>query len=83
MAVGRWVPMSPSTQPTDRTALKVHSYEEPHRLFLMRATVFGVPIEVLHVSADSKATMRGKILSLVSIMNAAGADMDRGETGTL
>ncbi len=32
MAVGQWVPMSPSTQPTDRTALKVHSYEEPHRL---------------------------------------------------
>ena len=27
--------------------------------------------------------MRGKILSLVPIMNAAGADMDRGETVTL
>lgn len=27
LAVGQWVPMSPSSPPTDRTALKVHSFE--------------------------------------------------------
>jgi uncharacterized protein YndB with AHSA1/START domain len=27
LEVGQWVPMSPSTPPTDRTALKVHSFE--------------------------------------------------------
>ncbi|MDQ1710268.1 MAG: hypothetical protein QOG49_1653, partial [Frankiaceae bacterium] len=27
IAVGQWVPMSPSSQPTERTALKVHSFE--------------------------------------------------------
>lgn len=27
LEVGQWVPMSPSPQPTDRTALKVHSFE--------------------------------------------------------
>lgn len=27
LEVGQWVPMSPTPQPTDRTALKVHSFE--------------------------------------------------------
>lgn len=32
LVVGQWVPTSPSPQPTDRTAFKVHSYEEPRWL---------------------------------------------------
>ena len=66
------------------TGKQLNTYgASPQRLFLMKATVFGVPIEVLHVFADMKATMRGKILSLVPIVNAAGTEMDRGETVTL
>jgi len=32
LEVGQWIPMSPAAQPTDRTALKVHSFEVEHWL---------------------------------------------------
>lgn len=66
------------------TGKQFNSYgPSPQRLFLMEATMFGLPVEVFHVFDETKATMRGKIFSLVPIMNASGSDMDEGETVTL
>lgn len=56
---------------------------DPCRLFHIRASLFGVPIDVLHVFANGQATMRGKVCSLVPIVDAAGPDMDRAETVTV
>ncbi len=53
------------------------------RLFLMDATMFGLPVDVLHVFVGMSATMRVKICSLLPMVNAAGPEMDRGETVTL
>ena len=53
------------------------------RLFLMDATMFGLPVDVLHVFVGSSATMRVKLCSLLPMVNAAGPEMDRGETVTL
>jgi hypothetical protein len=66
------------------TGEQVNTYgPEPSRLFIMDATLFGLPVDVLHVCLGSTATMRVKACSLVPMVNAAGPEMDRGETVTL
>lgn len=55
----------------------------PRRLFIMDATMHGLPVTVLHVYDHGKATMRGKLLSLVTVVSASGPVMDRAETVTL
>ena len=55
----------------------------PQRLFIMDATRSGLPVTVLHVYADTTATMQAKVLSLVTVVDAAGPEMDRGETVTV
>jgi hypothetical protein len=66
------------------TGEQVNTYgPEPSRLFIMDATLFGLPVDVLHTCLGSTATMRVKACSLVQMVNAAGPEMDRGETVTL
>jgi hypothetical protein len=66
------------------TGQQVNGYgPQSSRLFLMDATMFGLPVDVLHVFVGPSATMRAKLCSLVSMVDAAGPDMDRAETVTL
>lgn len=66
------------------TGRQLNTYgAEPQRVFLMEATRSGLPVTVLHQFADSTATMRAKVLSLVTVVDAAGPEMDRGETVTV
>jgi hypothetical protein len=53
------------------------------RLFYIDATMLGFPLDVLHVFAGPSATMRVKAGSLFRIVNAAGPEMDQGETVTV
>lgn len=55
----------------------------PQRVFIMDATRSGLPVTVLHEFADTTATMRAKVLSLFTVVDAAGPEMDRGETVTV
>ncbi|MDQ1397694.1 MAG: hypothetical protein QOG64_2953 [Acidimicrobiaceae bacterium] len=55
----------------------------PARLFYIDATMLGVPLDVLHVFVGPSATMRVKAGSLLRMVNAAGPEMDRGETVTV
>jgi Family of unknown function (DUF6544) len=55
----------------------------PSRLFRMDATLFGLPVDVLHVFVHLSASMRVKVCSLLPIVNASGPDMDRAETVTM
>jgi hypothetical protein len=57
--------------------------KHPLRLFHLDARMAGVPVDVLHVFDDGGATMRAKVLSLVPMVSASGADMDRAETVTM
>jgi len=57
--------------------------DEPTRLFLMRARMFGVPLEAFHRLIDGHATMRVTVAGVVPLVNASGDDMDRAETVTL
>jgi hypothetical protein len=55
----------------------------PERVFIMDATRSGLPVTVLHSFRDTTATMRAKVLSLFTVVNASGPEMDRGETVTV
>jgi hypothetical protein len=57
--------------------------EDSTRLFFIDASMFGVPVDVLHVFRGPSATMRAKVWSLVPIVNASGPEMSRSETVTL
>jgi len=56
---------------------------DPRRYFLMDATRAGLPVTVLHCYALGTATMRGKVCSTVTVLDAAGPELDRGETVTV
>jgi uncharacterized membrane protein YphA (DoxX/SURF4 family) len=53
------------------------------RLFFLDATMFGVPVDVLHAYLGSSATMRVKAVSLIPMVHASGTEMDRAETVTV
>ena len=55
----------------------------PTRQFFMDATMFGLPVDVLHVHDGRSATMRVRLCSLLPMVHASGPDVDRAETVTL
>ena len=57
--------------------------DEPTRLFLMRARMFGVPVEAFHRLIGGHATMQVKVAGVVPMVDARGDEMDRAETVTL
>ena len=61
-----------------------HSFTAaPARLFLMRARMFGLPVEAWHRLADGHAIMKVTVAGLVPMVNASGEVMDRSEAVTL
>jgi hypothetical protein len=66
------------------TGKQVNTYgPHPQRAFIIDATRSGVPVTVLHLYAGATATMRAKALSLATVVDASGPEMDRGETVTV
>jgi hypothetical protein len=66
------------------TGRQLNTYgRRPQRVFLMDAIRSGLPVTVLHQFADTTATMRVKVLSLFTVVNAAGPEMNRGESVTV
>lgn len=65
------------------TGEQYNFYDEPSRLFLMNATMFGVPLQVFHRFIGPSATMRVKVASVVTMVDAKGPEMDGAETVTL
>ena len=66
------------------TGEQFNSYgAQPQRVFIMDATRSGIPVTVLHSFRDTTATMRAKVLSVFTVVDASGREMDRGETVTV
>lgn len=66
------------------TGEQVNSFgRQPSRLFLMDAELFGLPVEVLHEFEDGSASMRVRACSIITMVDAAGPEMDRAETVTM
>jgi hypothetical protein len=58
-------------------------YDQPSRLFLMDASRFGIPFQAFHRFIGSSATMRVKVASAATVVDAKGSEMDEAETVTL
>jgi hypothetical protein len=60
-----------------------HSFmDPPARLFLMRARMYGLPVEAFHRFVEGRATMQVKVAGAVTIVDASGPVMDQSETVT-
>jgi hypothetical protein len=57
--------------------------DQPTRLFLMRARMSGMPVNVFHRLVDGRATMRVKVAGAIPMVDASGDVMDRSEAVTL
>jgi len=66
------------------TGEQVNTYgPRPTRAFIIDATRSGLPVTVLHMYDHTTATMRGKLLSIATVVDASGPEMDRSETVTV
>ena len=57
--------------------------DEPSRFFYIRAKMFGIPFDGLHVYAGNTATMQIKVASMFQVVDAKGDKMNHGETVTV
>lgn len=74
----------PDTPWMSFTARQLNTFRpDPRRLFLMQATRSGLPVTVFHDYHDATATMKGRVASLVPILDASGPEMDQSETVTV
>lgn len=62
---------------------QVNVVQPPSRRFLMRARMYGLPVQAWHRLVDGHATMHVKAVGLVPVARASGAVMDRSEAVTL
>jgi hypothetical protein len=64
-------------------AEQTNFYDEPTRLFLMDASLMGVPFQAFHRYVGAHATMQVRVASRFEIVDARGPEMDQSETVTL
>ncbi len=57
--------------------------DPPARLFLVEASMFGLPFTAFHRYAGPDATFRVRVASLWTVVDARGPEMNRSETVTL
>jgi hypothetical protein len=65
------------------TGRQSNFYDRPSRLFLMDASRAGIPFQAFHRFVGPSATMRVKLASVVTVVDAKGPEMDEAETVTL
>jgi hypothetical protein len=68
--------------------MKIHSqqynfFDDPARLFYIKASMFGIPFDGLHQYTGNHATMQIKVANLITVVDASGEKMDQGETVTM
>lgn len=71
---GRWLPFRSE---------QVNFCDQPTRIFRMRASLFGLPLEGLHLYRGATATMQIEAASFFRLVDARGPEMNQGETVTL
>jgi hypothetical protein len=57
--------------------------DEPARVFLMKGSMRGLPVEGLHLFRGDSATMQIKVASVLEVVDGTGPEMKQGETVTL
>lgn len=74
---------SPTSAWMEAPTVQVNTVEPAARVFLMDATMFGLPVKALHVYRDARATMEVQVAGLVKVADARGETMSRSETVTV
>jgi hypothetical protein len=65
------------------TADQLNTVDPPRRFFLMDARMKGLPVDVLHKFDTRGATMRVRLLSIRTMVDAKGPELTRAETVTI
>ncbi len=65
------------------TAYQQSFANPPARLFLVESSRFGLPFNAFHRYVGSEATFKVKLASLLTVVDAHGAEMNKSETVTL
>jgi len=66
------------------TGTQVNTYGvEPSRVFLLDATMKGIPADVLHAYVGAEARMEVRAASVIKMVDVGGPEMTRAETVTL
>jgi hypothetical protein len=66
----------------DMTAEQTNFFDDPTRVFYIKASRFGLPFDGLHVFRGASATMQIRLASLLTVVDAKGPQMNQGETVT-
>lgn len=64
-------------------ATQYEFFDPPARLFYMNASLFGVPLDILHRYVDAAATFQVRVVSLFPMVHVKGAGLTHDETVTL
>ena len=65
------------------TAEQHNFYDQPSRLFYMDASMYLMPVQVLHRYVASQANMKARVVGLVPVMDMSGDEATRAETVTM
>jgi hypothetical protein len=65
------------------TSVQYNFFDNPTRLFFMKAKMFAAPVLAYHSYQNGTATMQVKLLALFKVVNAKGPEMNKAETVTL
>ena len=67
-----------------KTRVDQQSFVDPAaRLFLVKGSMFGLPFQAFHRYVGPAATFKVRLASLLTVVNAAGPEMNQSETVTL
>lgn len=65
------------------TSVQYNFFGSPKRFFYMKMPMMGIPFDGLHVYKNEQASMKIRMASLFTIVDAQGEKMDKGETVTV
>lgn len=74
---------SPDSGFLDFRSVQYNFFDEPTRLYYIRSKTRGIPFTGLHMYVGAEATMKIKVASLLTVADARGPEMNRGETVTM
>jgi hypothetical protein len=65
------------------TSVQYNFFDDPTRLFFMKAKMYGAKVSGYHCYQNARATMQIKLFGLFNIVNVKGNEMNKAETVTV
>ena len=64
-------------------SVQYNFFDDPIRLFFMKAKMYGITLPGYHYYQNARATMQIKLLGLFNVVNVKGTEMNKAETVTV